>query len=124
MRRIAIIGGGVTGLSAAYEALIAGAHPILIEKEHQLGGVIRTEQREGCTLEGGPDSFLSAKPAALELIRELGLGSDVIGSNDSSRVTYLVKHGRLVPLPDGLMMMIPTKILPVAASPLLGIGTK
>ncbi len=79
---------------------------------------------DGCTLEGGPDSFLSAKPAALELIRELGLGDDVIGSNDSSRVTYLVKHGRLVPLPDGLMMMIPTKIMPVAMSSLLGMRTK
>jgi len=124
MRRIAIIGGGVTGLAAAYEALCAGAQPILIEKDRELGGVIRTESREGCTLEGGPDSFLSAKPAALELIRELGLASDVIGSNDSSRVTYLVKHGRLVPLPDGLMMMIPTRVMPVAVSSLLGLGTK
>jgi oxygen-dependent protoporphyrinogen oxidase len=124
MRRIAIIGGGITGLAAAYEALRAGLRPVLIEKERELGGVIRTESREGCTLEGGPDSFLSAKPAALELIREVGLGSDVIGSNDESRVTYLVKHGRLVPLPDGLMMMVPTRIMPVALSPLLGWGTK
>jgi oxygen-dependent protoporphyrinogen oxidase len=124
MRRIAIIGGGITGLAAAYEAIRAGVRPVLIERDRELGGVIRTESRDGCTLEGGPDSFLSAKPAALELIRELGLGADVIGSNDSSRVTYLVKHGRLIPLPDGLMMMIPTKVLPVAMSSLLGMGTK
>jgi oxygen-dependent protoporphyrinogen oxidase len=124
MRRIAIIGGGITGLAAAYEALRLNARPILIEQDSQLGGVIRTETRDGCTFEGGPDSFLSAKPAALELIRELGLASDVIGSNDASRVTYLVKNGRLVPLPDGLMMMVPTRILPVALSPLLSWGTK
>lgn len=124
MRRIAIIGGGITGLAAAYEALRWNARPILIEQDRQLGGVIRTETRDGCTFEGGPDSFLSAKPAALELIRELGLASDVIGSNDASRVTYLVKNGRLVPLPDGLMMIVPTRILPVALSPLLGWGTK
>lgn len=124
MRRIAIIGGGITGLSAAYEATLAGVAPVVVERDRELGGVIRTELRDGCTLEGGPDSFLSAKPAALELIRELGLAGDVIGSNDASRVTYLVKHGRLVPLPDGLLMMIPTKILPVAASRLLGWGTK
>lgn len=124
MRRIAIIGGGITGLAAAYEAVRAGARPVLIEKDPELGGVIRTESRAGCTLEGGPDSFLSAKPAALELIREVGLGSSVIGSNDASRVTYLVRNGRLMPLPDGLMMMVPTRIMPVALSPLLGLGTK
>lgn len=124
MRRIAIVGGGITGLAAAYETQRLGGHPILIERERELGGVIRTESREGCTLEGGPDSFLSAKPAALELIREVGLGSDVIGSNDASRVTYLVKNGRLVPMPDGLMMMVPTRVLPVALSPLLGWSTK
>jgi oxygen-dependent protoporphyrinogen oxidase len=79
---------------------------------------------DGCVLEGGPDSFLSAKPAAAELIRELGLGADLIGSNDASRVTYVVKGGRLRPLPDGLMMMVPTKLWPMVLSPLLSWSTK
>lgn len=122
--RTAIIGGGVTGLAAAYELVKAGRRPVLIEAEPQLGGVVQTETVEGCVLEGGPDSFLSAKPAANELITELGLGDQLIGSNDHSRVTYLLKNGRLTALPDGLLMMVPTKILPVAVSPLLGWGTK
>ncbi len=79
---------------------------------------------EGCTIEAGPDSFLSAKPAALELIRELGLADEVIGSNDHLRVTYVRRGGRLVPLPDGLMMMVPTKILPLLTTRLLSLGTK
>jgi oxygen-dependent protoporphyrinogen oxidase len=122
--RTVIIGGGITGLSAAYELVKAGRRPTIVESQPALGGVIQTETVEGCVLEGGPDSFLSAKPAANELIREVGLGDQLIGSNDGSRVTYLVKGGRLVAMPDGLMMMVPTKILPVAVSPLLSWGTK
>ena len=95
-----------------------------MEKSPHLGGVIRTEHVEGCTLEGGPDSFLAVKPAALELIREVGLGGEVIGSNDSQRATYILKRGRLEPLPEGMMMMIPTKIMPVVKSGLLSWGTK
>lgn len=124
MRETLVIGGGITGLAAAWELVQAGVRPTLADPGEQLGGVIQTETVEGCVLEGGPDSFLSAKPAAAELIRELGLGGDLIASNDHSRVTYLVRDGRLVPMPDGLMMMVPTKILPVAASPLLSWSTK
>jgi oxygen-dependent protoporphyrinogen oxidase len=96
----------------------------LIERQARLGGVIDTERIQGCVLEAGPDSFISQKPWALDLIRELGLRDDVIGSNDHLRKTYVVKRGRLVPLPDGLMLMIPTKILPLLRTPLLGFGTK
>lgn len=122
--RTLIIGGGITGLSAAYELVRLGRPAVLIEEKPKLGGVIQTETVEGCVLEQGPDSFLSAKPAAGELIRELGLGGEIIASNDDSRVTYVVRKRRLVPLPDGLMMMVPTRIMPVAVSPLLGWGTK
>jgi len=119
-----IVGGGISGLSAAYEFAKAGQPAILLEQRSRLGGVIETEIVEGCVLEGGPDSFLAAKAAGLELIDEVGLGPEVIGSNDRERVTYMVRDGKLVPLPDGLMMMVPTKVLPVLASPLIGWGTK
>jgi oxygen-dependent protoporphyrinogen oxidase len=79
---------------------------------------------QGCTLEAGPDSFLSVKPAALELIRDLGLSGQVIGSNDQLRVTFIRRHGRLVPMPDGLMMMVPTKIMPLVTTRLVGLVTK
>ena len=120
----AIIGGGITGLAAAWELSKAGRPAVLIEKDSALGGVIRTDNVQGCVIEAGPDSFLAAKPAALELINEMGLADQVIGSNDHLRVTYIVKGGRLIPMPDGLRMMIPTKLLPVAMSPLLSWGTK
>jgi len=122
--KVLIIGGGISGLSAAYYLAKRGIGSTIFESRPRLGGVIRTEQVAGCTLEAGPDSFISAKPAALELIRELGLADQVIGSNDFSRKTYVWKQGRLVPLPEGLMMMVPTRILPLLATPLLSWGTK
>ena len=124
MPGVIIIGGGISGLSAAYYLAKGGVSSTIIELRPRLGGVIQTERVEGCTIEAGPDSFLSVKPAALELIRELGLEGDVIGSNDQLRKTYVWKHGRLIALPDGLMMMVPTKVLPLAATGLIGWGTK
>jgi oxygen-dependent protoporphyrinogen oxidase len=124
MTRTIIIGGGISGLSTAYYLAKAGAPSTILEPRPQLGGVIQTEHIDGCTIEAGPDSFLSVKPAAMDLIRELGLASDVIGSNDHLRVTFVKKNGRLVPLPDGLMMMVPTKILPLVTTGLVSVGTK
>jgi len=124
VRRVIIIGGGVSGLSAAYELSKAGLSSTLIERRSRLGGVVRTDRVEGCVLEAGPDSFISVKPWAVDLIRELGLGGDLIGSNDHLRVTYVVKRGRLAPLPDGLMLMVPTRIWPMVTTSLLGWMTK
>ena len=123
-RSAIVVGGGISGLSAAHYLTRAGINVTLIEKEPRLGGVMQTEFIDGCTLELGPDSFLAAKPWLLDLIRELGLSNDVIGSNDHLRKSYILRHGRLVPLPDGLMMVVPTKVLPLLASPLLSWRTK
>ena len=119
-----IIGGGISGLSAAYDLARAGFPHTIIEKRTRLGGVIETRHLEGCVLEGGPDSFISQKPEALALIKELGLESDVTGSNDRTRTTYILKHGRLVKLPEGVMMIVPSRVMPMLESPLLGWGTK
>jgi oxygen-dependent protoporphyrinogen oxidase len=124
VRRVVIIGGGISGLSAAYHLAKAGVPSTLVERRPRLGGVIQTECVEGCLVEAGPDSFLSAKPWAMDLIRELGLAGEVIASNDHLRTTYIRKSGRLVPLPDGLMLMVPTRILPMVTTPLLGWPTK
>ncbi|HEV2215798.1 MAG TPA: protoporphyrinogen oxidase, partial [Terracidiphilus sp.] len=72
----------------------------------------------------GPDSFLSEKPAAAELCRELGLGDALTPSNDAARKTWIVVRNRLVPLPDGLMFLIPTKLFPTALTRLFSVGTK
>jgi oxygen-dependent protoporphyrinogen oxidase len=119
-----IVGGGISGLSAAYYLSKAGIRPTLVEKAPELGGVIRTTIQQRCVLEAGPDGFMAAKPWAMDLIRELGLADQIIGSNDHSRITYIVKHGKLVPLPDGFMMMVPTKIMPLVGTSLFGWGTK
>jgi oxygen-dependent protoporphyrinogen oxidase len=119
-----IVGGGIAGLSAAYELAKSGVPHILIEKRSRLGGVIETRTWEGCVLECGPDSFISQKPAAMELIQELGMESEVIGSNDAERVTYILRHGRLVRLPEGTTMFVPTRPRTMLASPLVGWGTK
>jgi oxygen-dependent protoporphyrinogen oxidase len=121
---VVIVGGGIAGLSAAYELAKAGIPHTLIEKQPRLGGVIETRQWEDCLLECGPDSFISAKPEAMALIQELGLAGDVIGSKDEERVTYIQRHGKLVRLPEGTAMFVPTRPGPMLASPLVGWGTK
>jgi oxygen-dependent protoporphyrinogen oxidase len=114
-----IIGGGISGLSAAYYLSRAGIRPMLLERTSRIGGVMQTSVLQGCVLEQGPDGFLGAKPWAMNLIRELGLADQVIGSNDHSRITYIVKNGKLVRMPAGLMMLVPTKIMPMVRTPLL-----
>src|SRR5664279_3663773 len=127
--RIAIIGGGIAGLAAAYElekARTAGS-PVeytLFESRERLGGSLASEVVNGVVLERGPDSFLSEKPAGAELCRELGLADQLTPSNDANRKTYIVVKNRLVPLPDGLMFLIPTKLIPTALSGLFSPMTK
>lgn len=118
MTRVAIVGGGITGLSAAYELTTAGIDFTLFEATSRLGGVIQTLARDGFLVEAGPDSFLTAKPATIELARELGIEDQLIGSNDDERKTYILRGNRLVPLPDGLQLMVPTNLWSAARSPL------
>jgi oxygen-dependent protoporphyrinogen oxidase len=127
--RTAIIGGGIAGLAAAYElekarAARAGVEYTLYEAGERLGGVLNSEMVDGAVLERGPDSFLTEKPAAAELCRELGLGAELIPSNDVARKTYIVVNNRLVALPDGLMFLVPTKLIPTATTRLFGLKTK
>src|SRR5271166_4115668 len=129
MKRIAIVGGGISGLSAAFELeqrRRSGAEVeyILYESSSRLGGVLRTEHIDGCLVEAGPDSFVTEKPWAADLCRTLGIGDQLIGSNDADRKTYILTRGRLVEMPDGLMFMVPTKILPTGLSPLFSWKTK
>lgn len=123
-KRIAIVGGGISGLSAAYhlaEARRSGT-PIeehLFEAGDRLGGVIRTEEIDGCVIEAGPDSFLTEKREALDLCERLALVPQLIGSLDEHRRTLIVHHKHLVPLPDGFEFMVPTRPLSVFTTRLL-----
>jgi len=129
VKRIAIIGGGTSGLSAAItleRARAAGAELeyAVFEAAPRLGGVLITERVDDCLVEAGPDSFLTEKSWGLDFVRSLGLGDQLIGSNDPDRITYILVKGRLVPIPDGLMFMVPTKIAPIIATPLFSFGAK
>jgi len=129
MTRVAIIGGGISGLSAAFhlERARRGGADVrytLFESSDRLGGVMRTEHVEGCLIEAGPDSFLSEKQSAAELCRELGIEDQLVGSNDAHRRTYILVKGRLVEMPDGLQFMVPTKLWPTVMTPLFSWGTK
>ncbi len=123
-KRIAVIGGGISGLVAAYElakARRAGApvEEYLIEAGPRLGGALRTERVSGCLIEAGADSFLTEKREAAELCREIGLGDELIGSNDAQRGTYILHRGRLEPLPDGLEFFVPARPLSIVGTRLL-----
>ncbi len=129
MKRIAIIGGGTSGLSAAItleRARAAGAELeyAVFEAAPRLGGVLVTERVDDCLVEAGPDSFLTEKSWGLDFVRSLGLGDQLIGSNDPDRITYILVKGRLVPIPDGLMFMVPTKIAPILSTPLFSFRAK
>jgi protoporphyrinogen/coproporphyrinogen III oxidase len=129
MKRIAIVGGGIAGLSAAFylEKARQGGAPLqwtLFEKSDRLGGVIQTERRDNFVLEAGPDSFLTIKPEAARLCHELGIDDQLISSNDAERKTYILVKGRLVPIPQGLEFMVPTRVWPMATTPLFSFKTK
>jgi protoporphyrinogen/coproporphyrinogen III oxidase len=121
---VVIVGGGISGLATAYSLTKRGIRPTLIEQERRLGGLVHTETIGGNRVENGPDSFLLNKTAAIELIREIGLEADLIPRNEAQHATYIWKQGRLQALPDGLSMMIPTRVMPMVRTGLLGWGTK
>jgi len=127
--RVAIIGGGISGLTTAFylEQERRRGAPVsftVFEATERFGGVIRTERVDGCIVEAGPDSFLSAKPWARELCDDLRLSSQLIGSRDGERKTYILINGRLEPIPPGMQMMVPTRIGPVLTSRLFSRQTK
>jgi len=124
-KRVAIIGAGISGLSAAYYLAQECEHQgcdveiHLFERSDRLGGVIRTERSDGFLFEWGPENFVPFKPEAVRLVKELGLGHELIGSNDAVRQTYVIHEGRLHSLPDGMAFLAPVRILPFWATPLL-----
>ncbi len=124
-RRLLVVGGGIAGLSAAHHAREqarqrgenidvrvwdAGSRP---------GGVIETGRRDGILWEGGPDSFITEKPAALALARRLGMENDVIGTNRRFQQSFVARGGRLHPTPEGFYLLAPTKLGPLFRTRLL-----
>jgi protoporphyrinogen/coproporphyrinogen III oxidase len=105
---ILIVGGGITGLAAAWEVQRQGVPYTLVEASPRLGGKIVTERVAGFTIEAAADSFLVAKPWAWQLCREIGLGERLMGTNPERRNVYVYRHGRLHLMPRGLRLIVPT----------------
>lgn len=125
MKRAVVVGAGIAGLAAANklkeEAREKGLdlQITVLEKENRVGGTILTEKKDGFIIEGGPDCFLSAKPWALELASRLGIGNRVCGTVEENRGTFILWDGKLHPLPEGVYLMVPTKLMPLLTSGLL-----
>jgi protoporphyrinogen/coproporphyrinogen III oxidase len=120
-RRIAVIGGGIAGLAAAHRLieLDPAIELTLFEASDRLGGSLWTQRRDGFLVEQGADSFITNVPWGVDLCRRLGLGDELIGTNLRGRKAFVVRRGRLVPIPDGFMLMAPSRIWPVVATPIL-----
>src|SRR5215510_549273 len=112
-KRVVVIGGGITGLTAAYRLTQAARgtegplEVILLEASRRLGGVIATHAQDGLLMEHGPDCFLSTKPWGVRLCEELGLGDELISTTAQYRQSFIVRGGRLVPVPQGFYLMAP-----------------
>jgi oxygen-dependent protoporphyrinogen oxidase len=114
--RVVVVGGGITGLTAAYRLVADGVEVTLVERDRRLGGMILTERHDGFVLEGGPDAFLAAKPGGRELCAALGV--DLIGSHAAAARASVMWDGRLHPLPDGLQGVVPRRMRPILGSSL------
>jgi len=115
---ILIVGGGIAGLSAAYTLQQEGVPFHLYEGDDRWGGVIRSERVAGFLLEAGPDAILAQKPEGIALCRELGLGERLVPTNPHQRTVFIVRGGRAHRMPDGLVLTIPTRVLPFARASL------
>jgi oxygen-dependent protoporphyrinogen oxidase len=124
-----VVGGGISGLSTAYflqeKARESGEaiETVLIDKNEHLGGSILTEQVDGFVIEGGPDCFLSEKPWTLKLCERLGIEDRCLNTSENRR-TFILSHGKLHPLPEGFMLLVPTSFMPFISSTLISLPGK
>jgi oxygen-dependent protoporphyrinogen oxidase len=119
--KVVVVGGGVSGLAAAHRVLELdpSASVTVLERSNVLGGGLRTERANGYVIEVGPDSIITDKPWALDLIRRVGLGDRMIGTIPQNRGAYVVCRGRLERIPEGFSMMAPLEVASFLRSPIL-----
>jgi oxygen-dependent protoporphyrinogen oxidase len=128
--RVVIIGGGLSGLCAAYGTVTraAGAgrpvEVVVLEAKDRVGGAIGTHRVEGFTIESGADSFITNKPHGVQLCHALGLGDQLIGTDPAHRRSFVVREGRLAPVPEGFVLMAPNRLGPLLATPILSLRGK
>lgn len=117
--RACVIGGGVAGLTAAYRLKQRGVDVTLFEGAQRVGGLLGTDRFNGFVVETGADSILTEKPWAMELAEQLGLGGEIIKTQEGPRGAYIVHRGKLVRVPEGFSLMAPTDLVAMARSPIM-----
>lgn len=124
--KIAVIGGGISGLACAHRLLELSPDldVQLFEAGNHLGGSIASVKQDGFLLEKGPDSFISEKPWALQLCKRLGMESAIIGTQNKYRQSFIARQGKLIPVPEGFYLIAPTKLSPFLMSPLFSLAGK
>ncbi len=123
--QVVVIGAGISGLATAYylqkqaqeQGVALTIH--VVDRAARAGGVISTVREDGFIVEGGPDSMLSYKPAGVRLLRELGLTEEIVGTSRENAGSFVYSRGRLHPLPEGLTLMIPSKLGPLFRTQLI-----
>jgi oxygen-dependent protoporphyrinogen oxidase len=124
-KHVVVIGAGIAGLSCAFRLRESSAFKdglltiTVLEANDRAGGIIETGSEDGCLLESGPDSFITNKPYMVQLAKDLGIGDQIIGTEQSHRGAMVVSNGQLVKLPEGFNLLAPTKILPFLESPIM-----
>ncbi len=128
--RVVVVGGGISGLAAAHRLMELnrdGPNDVdvtLLEASERVGGSIGTEHVSGFLVESGPDSFITEKPAGLQLCERLGITPNLISLGSTRRNIYVVHQGSLVPLPEGFIFMAPTRLWPLIQTPLFSWSAK
>ena len=118
-----MIGGGITGLAAAQRLVSRSdnVQVVLLESSRRLGGIIRTEAADGFLMELGPDSFITNKPAAIQLCEEIGFADQLIPTDARFRRSLVLRNGKPLPVPDGFMLMAPSRLWAILTTPILSL---
>jgi oxygen-dependent protoporphyrinogen oxidase len=117
--RVAVVGGGVSGLAAANALIAAGIDVTLYEASPRFGGKIATDRIDGFTIERGADSFVVSRPRILDLCKELGLESELMPPDPRHKGAFISRNGQLHPIPEGFSGLVPTKFRPILTTRLL-----
>ena len=126
--RVIVIGAGLSGLAVAHRLSERGRslrRPIeilVVDAKDRIGGVIGTDRFDGFTLECGPDSFITNKPWGLDLCRRLGLADQLVETDAGKRRSFVVRNGRLAPVPEGFVLLAPNRLLPILTTPILSLA--
>ena len=128
--RVVVVGGGLTGLAAAHRVVARAAlvrrpvEVVVLEAKERVGGAIWTQRRDGFVVEGGADSFITNKPWGVEMCRALGIDHQLHGTEPEHRRSFVVREGRLMPVPEGFVLLAPNRLAPMLTTPILSLRGK